>query len=190
MELTFTRSKLLNTVVLDESGRPIYRIETPGRALQLAARTSTISKFRHSAGEAGDDAEYVQVAKIEWRYLHPSVYVLGDVRVKVKDYLPSGNLLRSRRTFTASNGQSYQWVLGHTSCPVQLKRTDGSGFVVARFHRKAYGCIGEAHHAYLDLTPEVIPMMDEVLMTFLWTERRRKQVEGQAIGNFIGCCIF
>ncbi|KAI0260997.1 hypothetical protein BC834DRAFT_845777 [Gloeopeniophorella convolvens] len=191
MELYFFRSKLLNTVLYDGSAKPVYRTETPHRAFK--ARVTTI--FRSPANQAAQRSPRMwgstgtrspnmsrvhgeeSVAQIEWHEYRQSVFVLRGESRRLKQYMPKESLLRSRRAFIASNGQSYVWSTGAFSTKWKLKRNDGSGVVVARSHDRSYGFVKQAHDAYLELTAEAVPLMDEIVMTFLWVERRRRDQE-------------
>ena len=116
MELHFSRASLLNSVLRDADGTPVYRIATPST---LPRRVTTIARFtgerwtrggRSSADAAagsqgapggwkGDerDADVLQlagmeervVAEIDWRLVGRSVFTVGGRRVKVQDYMPS-----------------------------------------------------------------------------------------------------
>ena len=104
MELHFTRPGILNTVLRDAQGTPVYRIETDGSALQLAERTTTISRFldvpapgsaeRVLADNMSDTdillnaLEEQPIGQIVWRRLKQSTLKLGEKEVKVNDFMP------------------------------------------------------------------------------------------------------
>ena len=45
------------------------------------------------------------------------------------------------------------------------------------------GVIGEKQNGWLEIDPQLEPILPEVLMTFLWAERRRKE-GGERLGEF------
>ena len=53
MELHLSRSTLLNTVLRDERGNPIYRIESP--QLKASGRTVTITRFSTESNSSTPD---------------------------------------------------------------------------------------------------------------------------------------
>lgn len=55
--------------------------------------------------------------------------------------------------------------------------------VVARYHRRSFGIFREAHYPWLEIFPAVIPILDEVVMTFLWIELRRQDKEENIRGG-------
>lgn len=104
MELHFTRPNLLDTVLRDAHGTPVYRIETDGNALQLSERTTTISRFldvpapgsaeRVLADNMSDTdillnaLEEQPVGQIVWRRLKQSGLKFDGKEVKVNDFMP------------------------------------------------------------------------------------------------------
>ena len=104
MELHFTRPGILNTVLRDAQGTPVYRIETDGSTLQLAERTTTISRFlnvpapgsaeRVLADNMSDTdillnaLEEQPIGQIVWRRLKQSTLKFGEKEVKVNDFMP------------------------------------------------------------------------------------------------------
>ncbi|KAI0062117.1 hypothetical protein BV25DRAFT_1916401 [Artomyces pyxidatus] len=193
MELRFSRNNLLNTVLRDERGEPLFRIHTtPG----WTGRITTVSRFvagRKSTSYARPPVEGVrrdnasdtdihlmgleerEVAQIEWHAFRQSVFCHGGQKKKIDSYMPGKGVLQRRRIFTASDGRAYRWVLGMRTC--WLKTDDGNDAKLARFHRSSTGIIGEAHNTFLEISPEAVPILEELVMTFIWVERRREQRE-------------
>ncbi|KAI0035014.1 hypothetical protein K488DRAFT_44305 [Vararia minispora EC-137] len=176
MELRFTRNSILNTVLRDTNGTPLYRIESPWK---VRNRKTTISRilpgpYSPRGGQDGDDRV---VAEILWQGVGQSVFIFGGQERKLREYMPRTGMLSTRRAFVASNGRSYKWVPSLSSC---WSNEDGSDRRLAMFHRRTLGIIGKATNPWLEIAEEVVPVLDEVLMTFVWIERRREQRERQA----------
>ncbi|KAI0062123.1 hypothetical protein BV25DRAFT_1825987 [Artomyces pyxidatus] len=79
------------------------------------------------------------------------------------------------RVFTASDGRAYRWILGALTC--WLKPDDGSDVEIARYHPRKLGIFGKARKAFLEVSPDGVPILDELIMTFIWVEMRRRDRE-------------
>ena len=45
---------------------------------------------------------------------------------------------------------------------------------IARFHPKSHGILDKtAHGAYLEIKPEGLSIVDDILITFIWVEKQR-----------------
>jgi hypothetical protein len=70
-----------------------------------------------------------------------------------------------------SNGKT---VLPGTS--IQLERNDDSITEIARFHRSNSGVFGGPKHpAFLDIQPEGLPIIDDIVVTFLYCDKLRRR---------------
>ncbi|KZV73771.1 hypothetical protein PENSPDRAFT_749813 [Peniophora sp. CONT] len=197
MELHFVRPDLLNTVFRDEHGRPRYRTETNGTAFGFSERTTTISRIvggdpslypdteRVTADDKSDTDIFINgleeqpVSQIVWRRVAQSIFKYDGKEVKVKDLFQSQTGVKAKKhTFTASNGQMYTWVATAHPCWLEkgpsgttppVKIVEGKG----RSHGIRPG--KEAHYPWLKVSEECLPILDEILMTFVWAERRRAE---------------
>jgi len=215
MELHYSRPNLLNTVLRDARGTPMYRIESPRK---MANRLTTITRFvppgaplsppvpdvdgASSSGGGPDGSaasapkikrvrsdnasdtdillagleEHV-VAQIVWQHFEDTVFKFGGREVKLGEYLPKLKAWQRTRIFTAGNGKKYAWASRALVC--WLRRNDDSREVVVRKHRRTFGIgSGDAHYAWLEINPELIPILDEIVMSFVYIERRRQQRDG------------
>ena len=50
---------------------------------------------------------------------------------------------------------------------------------LVRFHRKNLGIMKESHPAYLNVSPKVVPMLDHVILTFVYVESLRQEQAGR-----------
>jgi hypothetical protein len=120
MELRWTRNDLINTVLRDGRGKPIYRIETPNRFLK---RATTISRFvpgpqtpTDNVAPAGDTEDVRtdnasdtdihvlglqedQVVHIQWGTPRAqAVFSYNGWQKKVNDYMLGQGILRRQAT--------------------------------------------------------------------------------------------
>jgi hypothetical protein len=105
--------------------------------------------------------------------------------------LPHRSFCR-KRVFTGPDGRSYRWdMVSRTRVVVvsalhffhqciwpstvlfQLSLNDGSRTVVARSHRVT----GRRRKATLEISPTLAPMMDVVILTFVFVEKLRMEKE-------------
>jgi len=115
MELRWTRNDLINTVLRDECGRPVYRIETPNRFRNRKALISRIqpNPAASNTSDSNETAKYVStddasdtdiilqrleevpVANITWNphSVQPVFHYNGRER-QLNDYLPGQGVMR------------------------------------------------------------------------------------------------
>jgi hypothetical protein len=63
---------------------------------------------------------------------------------------------------------------------IQLILNDGTKALVANFHTKSFGIIGDARPACLEILPIGEDMVDTILVTFIYIEKKRKDKERSA----------
>ncbi len=56
-------------------------------------------------------------------------------------------------------------------------RPSGKGVAVAKFHQSVAGLKQDCKHSRLDIDRSLLPILDEVLVSFVWCERRRTERE-------------
>ncbi|KAL0947777.1 hypothetical protein HGRIS_013852 [Hohenbuehelia grisea] len=116
-----------------------------------------------------------ELAQIQWHCISNSrLKLAGCIECDLREYLVRSGLLGRLRTFTASDGQSYQWSMG-VRAPV-LYRNDHDRVPVARFHGKRFGVPGicKPRDAFLEILPAGEHIADSVVMTFVYIEKRRR----------------
>ena len=99
--------------------------------------------------------------------------------------------------FTGPDGVQYRWAMGasgmcyprvccFSASPesstlnhgMQLVTTDGKKTVIAKFHRAR--CCWKKRKARLEVQPEGMAMLDDIILTFVYVERRRRKREAAA----------
>ncbi|KAA1471311.1 hypothetical protein DENSPDRAFT_880375 [Dentipellis sp. KUC8613] len=190
-----TTRAILNTVLRDDHGEPRYRIETSFE--HTRENETTISRFLPETGTSGtknppapsvkgNTAEETDIllrslseqefAKIEWHRFHPTVFKWAGKTVEIDSYMPYSNTVMTKRAFTATDGKSYVWKLGTVRS--SLTRNDGTTETpIATYHRGFFGLMGKTDKPYLEISSEGLNILDEIVVTFVYIERRRQQRE-------------
>ncbi|KAG8217057.1 hypothetical protein J3R82DRAFT_4942 [Butyriboletus roseoflavus] len=57
-----------------------------------------------------------------------------------------------------------------------------SHVALVRFHKKNFGIRKQSHPPYLDVSPKVVPMLDHVILTFVYVESLRRERLNNAVG--------
>lgn len=57
-----------------------------------------------------------------------------------------------------------------------------SNVELVRFHEKNLGILKQSHPAYLNVSPQVVPMLDHVILTFLYVESLRQEYNRNTYG--------
>ncbi|VDB82772.1 unnamed protein product [Peniophora sp. CBMAI 1063] len=204
MELHFMNEDILNTIARDHHSKPIFRIATSS-ALVPINRTTTISRFEPAAhadtkldevsktAAVEEDADLDQyeehvVAQIVWHGMKQSVFKFAgeEVSLKVDEYLPPTSMMKRRRILNSSRGDAYQWASDEQHCWLEEapSRPSSKGVTVAKFHKSVAGLRQNCKHPRLDLDQSLLPILDEVIVSFIWCERRRTEREVKsAIGS-------
>lgn len=93
------------------------------------------------------------------------------------------------------DGKEYRWTLGarvpsvrlfHSLATLlmtaiyQLASNDKSATPVANFHRASRGILGPKQHAYLEIHPEGEGMVEEIVISFVYAEKLRRDKERAA----------
>ncbi|KAA1475823.1 hypothetical protein DENSPDRAFT_874260 [Dentipellis sp. KUC8613] len=193
MNLHVSRGTFMNTVLRDDSGEPRYRIET-SFTKALRGRETIVSRFLPGAdafrnggqsllvtsSNTGSETDIhlrglpeEEIATIEWHRLTPTLFKWLGRTVEVGTYMPYKGALWRKRAFTATDGQSYVWTYGIRRS--YLARDDDTHACIARYHRRSLGLIGESRKAYLEISPDGTNIADEIVVTFVYIERRREQ---------------
>ncbi|KAH7925699.1 hypothetical protein BV22DRAFT_1064496 [Leucogyrophana mollusca] len=168
MKLTFTSSDVQNADVINDDGLYIYKIDTPFSFFQSLAKPTTISKVSIHEG-----ARVVSPAgEIEWHKWSSSIIRFGGHEMQTSLFIPSRGFTGLTHYFTGHDGRPYKWKLGPDACT--LKRDDASEAIVARFHHANHGIMKPKHDAYLEVWPDIIHMVDLVLVTFIYVEKLRR----------------
>ncbi|KAI9570679.1 hypothetical protein HD554DRAFT_2037165 [Boletus coccyginus] len=91
--------------------------------------------------------------------------------------IPADVMLEKRawstgRYFVGPDRHTYKWKLESTHCWLKPSESDVH---LVRFHKKNLGILKESHPAYLDVSPEAVPMLDHVVLTSVYVESLRQK---------------
>ncbi|KAF9009728.1 hypothetical protein BDQ17DRAFT_1235777 [Cyathus striatus] len=176
MHLYLSSSDQLNSSYSTDEGHTIYRVKTPLKVIHL---TSTIERAipniqQNSVGPEtfGFLAEVgfhdITPSRIRYRGQESSV---NDFFGKKLDWTGFG----SYHVFTGPDGKEYYWKLGTTAEVLFLN--DDSKTPVAHFHHKHYGIFRKKRPASLEIFPAGEHMMDLILVTFIYIEKLRVDLQ-------------
>jgi len=160
----------MNTDVSDERGFVHYSITTPA----AAKKVTTITKYRWSGLSSVPETMGV----IEWHRLKETVFRF-DGKIIPADVMLEKRAWSTGRYFVGPNRHVYKWKLESTHCwmkPVE------SNVELVRFHEKNLGILKQSHPAYLSVSPQVVPLLDHVILTFVYVESLRQEHNGNTYG--------
>jgi len=171
MRLIFSTTNHMDTDISDERGYIHYTISTPS----AFKKVTTITKYRWS----GPSGVPETMGVIEWHRLKETVFRF-DGNVIPADAMLEKRAWNTGRYFVGPDRHTYKWKLESTHCWLKPAESDVE---LVRFHKKNLGILKESHPAYLDVSPEVVPMLDYVILTFVYVESLRREREGRRRNN-------
>ncbi|TFY56601.1 hypothetical protein EVG20_g8867 [Dentipellis fragilis] len=193
MNLHVTRWSILNSLLRDDYGHPIYRVETrktgkpggqesiitrfePGTKSDTASKTTLVvgpQSLVPATSQTQDETDVLlggfterEIGRIEWHYTSPTLITQSGKTVDVESYMPWQDRWNRRRAFTASNGQSYVWKYG--SMRSSLTRNDHTNTPVAKNHPDAVRLFGKSQRQWIEISSDELNIMDEIIMTFVY----------------------
>ncbi|KIM83534.1 hypothetical protein PILCRDRAFT_819162 [Piloderma croceum F 1598] len=159
-----------HTKFCSADGQIMYKSETPG-LLHTGKKTTIYKVIPNNDPEHMID-RFTELATIDWRVVKSSTLAYNGVEMPIA----IKGIFGRHRIFTApGDGRLFKWTLG--SFRVTLVLNDGSNTVVARGHRSNIGFIGKPRQARLEIFPNFNHLADVILVTYLLTERIRKDRE-------------
>ncbi|KAJ3554802.1 hypothetical protein NP233_g12347 [Leucocoprinus birnbaumii] len=144
-------------------------------------RRSLDKDFAGSDGEEEDTKDLPALeghlafyAQVEFRCWHSSRFRIDGREISVNDYFRKGSWSSygRDRVFTASDGKEYRWHMG--SNVIDMIRNDESKARVALF-KEEHITIGpfKGRPASLEVDDSCIPILDEIILTFIYCEKLR-----------------
>jgi hypothetical protein len=163
MDLLLLKNNPLQTVLLLADGTPLYHVDTP---FKLFNHTTTIKKL--------NGPTQVDVASIEWASLQ------SQTIIRVRDFpitLFKHHIFTTSEVFHASDGRQYKWKMD--SGNLLLVTDDGSRTPLAIFVEANLGLFSTPHPASLNIAPQGMPIIDELVATFIYMLHKRRSREDQ-----------
>ncbi|TCD60806.1 hypothetical protein EIP91_009491 [Steccherinum ochraceum] len=179
-----------NTLV---EATPLYHIYSPGTFTRRTTFISRIDptsalklehKFKSSdKKDIKERAAYLdggveEFARIHWHTLSSAKLVYNMQIIDLDRFMTGSDLIGSARMFTGPDGLSYSWHLGQMMSHLTLNATgsDGSSKEVAKFYPQTNLRSSNAK-PYLDVHPEGLHMLDLIVITWVYIETRRRELE-------------
>ncbi|KAF9233679.1 hypothetical protein BU15DRAFT_66387 [Melanogaster broomeanus] len=173
MQLTLSSGSVRNAVMTNETGQALYKTSHTFTLGKLG--TTTIRKIRPNTDPLDMRDHFDVMGEIDWRLYGSSTFRINGQEMQTSDFLPRHGIRGRKRTFTGPDGLPYRWDM--LSKVVVLSRNDGSRTEVARYHRGSLGLIGIKKKPHLDVDPDVMHMLDLIVLTFVYVEKLRKDKE-------------
>jgi len=85
------------------------------------------------------------------------------------------------RYFVGPDRKTYKWKMESTYCWMKAAGTNAE---LVRVYQKNIGIRKLSHPAYLDVSPKVVPILDHIILTFVyveWLRRERSRRHGEAV---------
>ncbi|KIM56369.1 hypothetical protein SCLCIDRAFT_132908 [Scleroderma citrinum Foug A] len=174
MRLTLSSESVRNTVMTNESGQVLYKTSTPFR---LGVRTTTIYKVVPNTNPNDMQDCLDAIGEIEWHLFGTSIMRLHGEEMKTDRFIPRHGFTGRKRTFTGPDGRPYRWDM-HSSVVV-LSQDDATRRELARSYRRCLGILGPKREPSLDMHPDLMPIVDTVVLTFVYVEKLRMDKEEQ-----------
>ncbi|KAK7063382.1 hypothetical protein R3P38DRAFT_873 [Favolaschia claudopus] len=194
MHLTITPQNPLNATYHDaSSGRALYKVHTE---IKMHDTVTTISrrladdvpqrgvsppesKLSGQDGprerDADPEARFGFLAQILWKVVGPTTIRIGDTEFSSEERFRSVGfgLFGPELGYTASTGHEFRCRYKPFGTTMELQNEPST--VVANFHAKSLGVVGETKDASLELSEEFgDALVDEILVAFLYVQKRRK----------------
>ncbi|KAJ7354657.1 hypothetical protein DFH08DRAFT_49502 [Mycena albidolilacea] len=183
MRLILSTHKPINATYKDaETGIVQYKVRSPIKVHELISTItrridSDIPRRNSGASDASTDSgRFGLLAELSWHMRAPSVMRIGGKDIDPTTFFQKPTSVKwyslPDRIFTAQDGKEYRWRAGAHS--TKLKLNDGSDTVVAEYKCKSVGLISKARDPSLEIFPPFEHMVDEIMITFVFVERLRR----------------
>ncbi|KAK1221856.1 hypothetical protein PQX77_015326 [Marasmius sp. AFHP31] len=167
MRLTLSGSFLGSSTYADEDERVIYKVR---KTFKHTTASKLLSEDIPRAECGPDGDRFAHLARIDWN-LHPLIE-LGGKEMEVKTFLRRVGWAKDR-ILTDENGKEYRWTLGARASV--LHSNDEVKTRIAKFRQgNPGGIFGEKRPAVLEIFPEGESLVDLIFVTFLFTEKQRR----------------
>ncbi|KLO20076.1 hypothetical protein SCHPADRAFT_992186 [Schizopora paradoxa] len=172
--LELSSDDLLNTSFDSEKLGVHYKITTSSSFLGTSKTTDALRKDNQSE-------QYEIVAQWHRRTLHKDTFKFykapsggnaeGEASV-TKFMTKKDGLSTLERTFVGDDERNYTWVVKGSQLDAHLVEGGKRSTPVASFHRRA---LFGSENAYLELMPGYEGTLDSIVVTFLYTEWKRRE---------------
>lgn len=176
IHLTFSKSSHLNTTLTDPSGNIHYTIQTSHR---FGSRLTTVHRLetRSVATLSGDVPQPVlrPIGEIQHVMFGPSVLCFGFQQVSSKELFRRPGCYYAKLRYLLVAGQEYIWDYNHYRTKLYLNQ-HGNKTLVAKYCHPPFSRLRKKA-VYLEITPEGEHIMDWIVFTFAYIQKRRQDEE-------------
>ncbi|KAN0098006.1 hypothetical protein V8E55_002452 [Tylopilus felleus] len=169
MRLIFSSSYYKNTDISDEEGNKLYTISTSRGRKQV----TTITKYHNGRRSRAPQVLCV----IEWHRVKKTKFRFGE-RVLEVDKVLHRRPYSWGRYFTGPDGRTYKWKVGFRYCWLKHE-TKHAREQLVKFHKRNLGIRKKSHPPFLEISQEVTHMLDHIIVTYIYMERMRQDVEDE-----------
>ncbi|KAF8802958.1 hypothetical protein BYT27DRAFT_7049005, partial [Phlegmacium glaucopus] len=175
MHLYLSTNDPWNATWCNNEGQVIYKSESP-MCFTLGPRLITIKRILppNVDNEHAMRDSFSHLAEIDYSYFFTSRIRYNGIDMATTEFFrKSGGwgLSGRNRVFKGPDGKEYEWQPGRWVCKLYLK--EGSKPLVASYHRRRLGIIGDARPASLEISPQGQHMVDLIVVTFIFVEKLR-----------------
>jgi len=170
MEFTLSTTNPLKAIFTNSvDGREYYRVETQHRLLCFPKESTILSSRK--------EGETIELARIRWHTIAPTIIEYRGNEMPRRDFIKKKSCFRLLTMFTASDGRSYTWNAGYSLRRLRLVCDNDPDTVIAVSRRSNLGIIGPKRKASLDVSPAGMNILDDIIVTFTWTNYIRRCME-------------
>ncbi|KAF9219198.1 hypothetical protein BS17DRAFT_789978 [Gyrodon lividus] len=173
MQLILSSESVRNTIITNESGQVLYKTSHPFKLIGMG--TTTIQKIKSNTDPMDMRDQFEVVGEIEWHLFGSSTFRINGQEMQTNDFLPRHGINGLKRTFTGPDGRPYRWDMRFDV--VVLSHNNQSRTEAARYHRSTLGIFGPKKKPCLDVHPDVMHMLDLIVLTFVYVEKLRMDME-------------
>jgi len=175
MNLSLSKNNPRNTVLILPDGRAMYHINTPNKLFRSVTTTIRRVDTARSNNDNGDG-----VGRIEWRSFSNTELWMGERMIQ-----PYKNgTFRSSKIFRAADGRDYKWKIAGGY--LLLVMEGGSDTPIVTFHKAKGGFFSTPRLAFLEITPQGVHILDDIVTTFVWFEDQRREAPRVGVGITYG----
>ncbi|KAJ3569642.1 hypothetical protein NP233_g4915 [Leucocoprinus birnbaumii] len=171
MHLTLTTRNPRNSDYIAEDGHVLYKVDKPH-----TFTTGTVT-MRKSAGESlrGQIVNLGFMPRSNFTDgVIPNSFLIIDLYLRANFFGKRDGSRGGKRIFTASDGRQYTWK--PFGKHLELYRNDGTKTLVVKYKEYRSGLVPfqKQRSASLEIDSSCIPILDEIIMTFIYCEKLRK----------------
>ncbi|KAF8061805.1 hypothetical protein FPV67DRAFT_1510493 [Lyophyllum atratum] len=169
----------LNTVYANEDGQALYKVETHARISTISCVVPNNIPEKDGGATVSMQDRFAHLAEVEHNTIKSSVLRFAGKEYKTKEFFRKDGsgwgVYGRNRIFKGLDGQEYKWI--SESFNSKLVVNNEAQTFVARSHQRHLGIFGKGKPASLEISTAGEHMVQEILITFIYVEKLRKDSE-------------